>query len=427
MNVQIKKAHRLSGTLQVPGDKSISHRALICAALAKGRSHILGLAHCEDVNSTIRCLQDLGVIIISGKTDTTVEGKGVLGFKKPAKILDAGNSGTTIRLLSGVLAGQPFESQITGDDSLRQRPMARIIKPLRLMGAQITGQNDQFAPLLFKPSNLKGTLHRLRIASAQLKSCLLLAGLYATDQTTVIEPAKSRNHTEIMLDYLGVPITVNGNMISVRKCDRVQSEIIRIPADISAAAFFMVAATIVPDSELMLKNVGLNRTRTGIIDVLKSMGAQIRLQNLRNWNNENIGDVLIRSSRLKGIKISGETIPRIIDEIPVLAVAATQAEGETIISDASELRFKETDRISATVENLQKMGCAIEARSDAMIIQGNQSLNGCSLRSFGDHRIAMSFAVAGLVADGTTTIWNAECCHISFPGFFEQLRSLVDG
>ncbi|HDP99752.1 MAG TPA: 3-phosphoshikimate 1-carboxyvinyltransferase [bacterium] len=426
MNVQIKKAHRLSGTLQVPGDKSISHRALICAALAKGRSHILGLAHCEDVNSTIRCLQDLGAIVISGKTDTTVEGKGVLGFKKPAKILDAGNSGTTIRLLSGVLAGQPFESQITGDDSLRQRPMARIIEPLRSMGAQISGVDDQFAPLLFKPSTLKPALHRLKIASAQVKSCLLLAGLYA-GATTVIEPAPSRNHTEIMLDYLGVPITVNGNMISVRKCDRIQSEIIRIPADISAAAFFMVAATIVPDSELMLKNVGLNPTRTGIIDVLKSMGAQIRLQNLRKWNNENIGDVLIRSSRLKGIKISGETIPRIIDEIPVLAVAATQAEGETIISDARELRFKETDRISATVENLTKMGCAIEARSDAMIIQGNQSLNGCSLMSFGDHRIAMSFAVAGLVADGTTTIWNVECCHISFPEFFEQLRSLVDG
>jgi len=426
MNVQIKKAHRLSGTLQVPGDKSISHRALICAALAKGRSHILGLAHCEDVNSTIRCLQDLGAIVISGKTDTTVEGKGVLGFKKPAKILDAGNSGTTIRLLSGVLAGQPFESQITGDDSLRQRPMARIIEPLRSMGAQISGVDDQFAPLLFKPSTLKPALHRLKIASAQMKSCLLLAGLYA-GATTVIEPAPSRNHTEIMLDYLGVPITVNGNMISVRKCDRIQSEIIRIPADISAAAFFMVAATIVPDSELMLKNVGLNPTRTGIIDVLKSMGAQIRLQNLRKWNNENIGDVLIRSSRLKGIKISGETIPRIIDEIPVLAVAATQAEGETIISDARELRFKETDRISATVENLTKMGCAIEARSDAMIIQGNQSLNGCSLMSFGDHRIAMSFAVAGLVADGTTTIWNVECCHISFPEFFEQLRSLVDG
>lgn len=422
--MNITKTNKITGTIRVPGDKSISHRALMFTVLAEGKSEIFGLAACQDVQSTMQCLKDLGVKITTEGNKTIVEGRGLLGLKKPGKILDAGNSGTTMRLLSGILCGQNFESSLTGDTSLQKRPMKRIIEPLQLMGAKIGGTQNQFAPLNISPGKLQRFEHKLKVASAQVKSCLLLAGLFSEGKTTVFEPVKSRDHTERMMKYLGVDISVKKNSVSIKGFPSLKANSLTIPGDISSAAFFLVAASIIKNSTLTIQNVGINLSRTGILEVLKMMGADFKLNNKKINNNEESADIDVSYKQLIGIEIRGALIPRIIDEIPVLAIAATQAEGQTIIKDAKELRVKETDRITAVVENLKKMGANVTELADGMIIEGKQKLRGAEINSFGDHRIAMAFAVAGLLADGVTTIRNSECVDISFPDFFQKLEEI---
>lgn len=424
MDFTVRACKRLRGTISVPGDKSISHRALMIAAVTGGRTEIDGISSCEDVLSTIRCLRALGVHIRASDCNIWVDGKGLHGLERPTEMLDAGNSGTTIRLLAGVLAGQKFTSSITGDESLRKRPMKRIIEPLRRMGAQIFGDEDNFAPLTIEGSRLEGLVHHLSVASAQVKSCLLLAGMLAEGRTTVVEPSKSRDHTERLLSYLGGNITVEEFSVTIGGSPKLRSAQISIPGDISSAAFFMVAASVVDGSEVTLKNTGVNPTRTGLLDVLRLMGASVSTDNWHVLNDEPRADITIRSGSLKGVEIGGELIPRVIDEIPILAVAATQARGQTIIRDAAELRVKETDRIRAVVENLRSMGANVREQPDGMVIEGGQTLEGAEIDSYGDHRIAMAFAVAGLSAQGETLIHGAECADISYPGFFRQLEAI---
>ena len=424
MNIKIKSRKRIYGEITVPGDKSISHRALMFLSLANGRSEIRGLSSSQDVQSTLKCLKNLGVEIYRTSDRIIVTGQGLHGLKEPQIILDAGNSGTTMRLLSGILAGQSFESCITGDSSLKKRPMRRIIEPLGRMGAKIFGKEDQFAPILIGPSQLQGMTHELEIASAQVKSCILLAGLFARGWTTVIEPTKSRDHTEKLLEYMGADVKIKENYVSVHGFSSLKPVQIQIPGDVSSAAFFIVAASIVPDSKLVIKNVGVNPTRTGIIDVLNKMNGNIKIENLRIWNNEEVADIVVSSGQLTSMEINAEIIPRVIDEIPILAIAATQIRGEMLIKGARELRVKESDRIHATVANLKRMGAVVEELPDGMVIRGEQQLKGAEIDSFGDHRIAMAFAVAGLVANGETIIRNAECVNISFPDFFQQLEAI---
>ena len=423
---KITNMNKLRGEIFLPGDKSISHRALMFASLANGTSEIFGLSSSEDVRSTMDCLKKLGIKIWNDKDKTYVKGTGLHGFQEPGGVLDAGNSGTTLRLLSGILTGQNFTSTITGDSSLKSRPMKRIIKPLMKIGANIEGGKNQYAPLTIKPGNLKAYEHQLNIASAQVKSCLLLAGLFAQGKTTIVEPSISRNHTEKMLKYLGAELAIEETSVTMEGMPELTSNVINVPGDISAAAFFMIAACLTKDSSIKIKNVGLNPTRTGIVDVLTKMGANFIFQNQETKNNEETGDVLIDSCALHGVEIKGDMIPRVIDEIPVLAVAATQAIGETVIKDARELRVKETDRIEAVVENLRRMGAQVTELEDGMVVPGNQKLTGAEIDSYGDHRIAMAFAVAGLFADGITTIKNPDCVKISHPNFFHQLKELAD-
>ena len=426
MDVSINKVNKLCGEVILPGDKSISHRALMFAALANGISEITNLSPSQDVQSTAQCLQQLGVRIWLQNNKTYVAGNGLHGFQKPTAMLDAGNSGTTIRLLSGILVGQKFGSEITGDNSLRKRPMKRIIEPLKEMGADISGEPGGFAPLRIRPGNLIPFHHKLKIASAQVKSCLLLAGMFASGTTAIGEPSPTRDHTEKMLTFLGAKIERQGTTVKTNGHPILKAQAIYIPGDISSAAFFLIAALLVPTSNLVIKNVGLNATRTGILDVLSEMGAKFSIKNLKFSNNEKRGDIVIYPGKLRGIKIEGKIIPRIIDEIPVLAVAATQASGQTVIKDARELRVKESDRIKAVVENLQLMGAAATELEDGMVIEGNKKLHGAKINSYADHRIAMAFAVAGLYAQGETIIHNAECADISHPKFFEQLKVLCD-
>lgn len=426
MDITIKHVKRLRGTLTVPGDKSISHRALMLGALAEGYSEIRGFSPCEDVSRTVRCLRDLGVQITISGDDVWVHGKGLRGLEKSSQLLDAGNSGTTIRLLSGILAGQDFTSSITGDQSLRKRPMRRIIEPLRRMGARISGVEDNFAPLTIQGGQLKSLNHRLPIASAQVKSCILFAALFANGNTTLVEPSKSRDHSERLLSCLGANLTIKDLSVTIESFPHLKPALLSIPGDISSAAYFMIAASILKHSEVILKNVGVNPTRTGILDVLQEMGSLMTFKNQQVQNNEPRANIQVQSSFLKGIAIGGALIPRIIDEIPVLAVAATQAQGQTIIRDAAELRVKETDRIKAVVDNLRKMGAQVIERPDGMVVEGEQILRGAEISTYGDHRIAMAFAIAGLLAQGKTLIQDAECVDISYPGFFQQLEVLYD-
>jgi len=415
----------LRGTVVIPADKSISHRAAIFGSLTYGTVCIANFSGGADCKSTLNVLKGLGVEIdYKSEKDIIISNKNK--FREPDNIIDAGNSGTTIRLMAGVLSGLDFYSVLTGDDSLRKRPMARVIVPLKKMGANIWAKdNDTKAPISIKGSRLSGITYNSPIASAQVKSAILLAGLSADGTTIVTEPSKSRDHTERLLSYLDADISVNGNEVRIQRSSLTPKPI-TVPGDVSSAAFFMVAGAIVPDSEIIMQNVGLNSTRTGIIDVLKNMGAEIEILNQRLECGEEVGDIKVNYSDLKGITIEGDIIPRVIDELPIIAVAATQAEGTTIVRGAEDLRHKESDRIKAIYSELSKLGAKIEETEDGFIIHGKTKLKGnCILETYHDHRIAMSGYVAGLIADSPIQINEFNWVNISFPEFteiFEKLR-----
>jgi len=425
MRLVVHPKNNLRGVVRVPGDKSISHRSIMFGALAQGKTIVKGFLRGADCLSTVACFRALGIQIEDLGETMVVHGRGLDGLQEPVDIMDAGNSGTTTRLMLGILAGQKFYSVITGDPSIRKRPMGRVTKPLTQMGAKIYGRDENtLAPLTIVPSNLKPTEYNLPIASAQVKSAILLAGLYTDGVTTITEPHKSRDHTERMLKGFGADLEVDGLAVRIKGGADLRGQEIVVPGDISSAAFFLVAGAITKGSEIVLENVGLNPTRTGIIDALRSMGADLEVLNEMEVAGEPIGDLRIRGSRLKGITIGGEIIPRLIDEIPILAIAAAAAEGETVIKDAQELRVKETDRIRVMVEQLKRMGADVEEREDGMIIRGGRPLRGALCHSAHDHRVAMSMAVAGLIAEGETIVEEAQYIDISFPGFAEMLFNL---
>jgi len=424
----IHQAESLRGTVSLPADKSISHRSALLAALGEGRSRVYNFPNSADPQSTLDCVREVGIEV--GRDDEgvlTVRGRGLEGLRPPSAPLDCGNSGTTMRLLSGIMAGQQFGSVLTGDESLQQRPMERIADPLRVMGARIDLREDH-APIRIRPqrrSGLDPIEYRLPVASAQVKSCVLLAGLYASGQTVVIESTPSRDHTERML---GLEIQEVGGErhIIVEEDHTVPAANWSVPGDFSGAAFFLVAGTLVPDSELHLDDVGLNPSRTALLDVLDGMGADITIENERLQGSEPVGDITVRSASLTGIDVGGRLIPNLIDEIPVIAVAAACATGRTEIRDAEELRVKETDRLHAMAQNLTALGAEVQEREDGLIIDGNgPNLLGGTVKSYDDHRIAMAMGVAGLVAHGTTTVTDAECARVSFPGFWDELARVA--
>ena len=422
--MEIKKQTNLKGTLTVPGDKSISHRAVMFGSLARGTTRISHFLEGADCLSTISCFRKMGIEIDRNKDEILVHGRGRHGLTAPTEILDVGNSGTTTRLISGILAGQTFTSELDGDDSIRTRPMKRIMTPLVSMGADITSRLDNgCAPLIIHSRPLHAAHYDSPVASAQVKSCVLLAGMYADGITSVTEPFLSRNHTEIMLNYFGAEITSEGTTASIRPEPVLEGRDIQVPGDISSAAYFIAAGLLTPGSEILLKNVGINPTRAGIIKVCMDMGADITLLN-ESTEGEPTADLLIRTSSLKGTTIEGSIIPTLIDEIPMIAVMAAFAEGTTIIRDAQELKVKESDRIAVMVDNLRRMGADIEGTDDGMIIHGGRPLHGAVIDSHLDHRIAMSFAVAGTICDGTVEILNGECVNISYPEFYQDLYRL---
>lgn len=426
MRVEIKRPKIFKGNYVPPPDKSISHRAAILLSLAKGTSVVTNFLKSEDTLATVKCLKKLGVELKIEGSNLIVKSDGMYCLKEPDDVLDAMNSATSMRLLSGVLSTRPFFSVITGDKYLRRRPMKRIIEPLTSMGATIFSRQGGFAPLAIYGGKLTGITYHTKVASAQVKSTILIAGLGAEGVTTVIEPATSRDHTERMLNFLGCPLKIDGNAISVEGGKVLTSRNIEVPGDISSAAFFMVAAAILPGSEIYIRNVGLNPTRTGIIEVLKRAGADVQLKNVEEKSGEPSGDVIIRGGReLSSFTIDGDEVPLMIDEIPVIAVLATQAKGKTIIRGARELRFKESDRLRAISENLTKMGAKVEEFSEGLEITGPVSLQGAVVNAYGDHRIAMSLSIAGLVASGTTIIEGAEAVSVSYPGFFKDINSLA--
>lgn len=416
---------RLSGTIRVPGDKSISHRAVMLGAIADGKTKVHGLLTGDDCLNTIDCFRKLGVQISQEGEYVEIDGTGFEGLEEPHEILDVGNSGTTIRLILGILAGAPFHTCLIGDESITKRPMDRVTRPLRQMRAKIDGREDgKFAPISIRGGGLEGIDYTTPVASAQVKSAILLAGLNAEGTTTVIEPQTSRDHTEKMLTAFGCRVEVDGLKTAIKGKQTLKGTTIHVPGDISSAAFFLVAGAIVPDSELSIKNVGINPTRTGIIDVLEEMGADILIEENDGNNFEPRANIIVKTSSLKGIEIGGDIIPRLIDEIPIIALAATQAEGTTIIKDAAELKVKETNRIDTVVEELTKMGAKIEATEDGMIIYGGSTLRPAVVNSHGDHRIGMMLAIASCLAKGETVIENSEAISISYPNFFQHLKEL---
>ena len=421
--MQIQPCGPLRGEITVPGDKSISHRAVMLGALANGTTHITGFLMGEDCLSTIDCFRKMGVEIEITDSEVIVEGVGLHGLCAPEETLYTGNSGTTTRLLCGILAGQPFTATLNGDASIQKRPMGRVIKPLREMGASIEGKKDNYFPLTLYPSELYGIEYRLPVASAQLKSAILLAGLYAEGQTTVIEPAPSRDHTERMFRALGVEVETHGSTITLEPPEDLYAVDIRVPGDISSAAFFLVAGAIVEGSELTIRNVGVNPTRTGILDVLHEMGADISISNFHD-DAEPVCDLTVKHSMLRGVEIGGSIIPRLIDELPVIAVAAAYAEGETVIRDAQELKVKESNRIAAMVTELKKAGVDAEETADGMIIRGGKRPHGAAFETYKDHRIAMSLAVLALAARSACRIDEPEVVAISYPDFFHTLERL---
>ncbi|WP_099187895.1 3-phosphoshikimate 1-carboxyvinyltransferase [Tepidibacter mesophilus] len=418
---------KLKGEVDIPGDKSISHRAIMLSSISTGKNKVKNFLNGEDCLSTIDCFCKMGIQVETcRKNEIIIHGIGLRGLKKPIDKLYVGNSGTTIRLIMGILSGQNFKSTLIGDDSIAKRPMKRVTDPLRLMGAKIFGNEDaNFTPITIDGGNLNGIDYKMPIASAQVKSSIILASLYANSPTKIIEKNKSRNHTEIMLKSFGADIDVSGNEIYVNPAQNLYSEDIYVPGDISSAAFFMAGASMLKGSEVLIKNVGLNETRTGILDVLNDMGGNFELLNKKYVCGELMGDILVKHSNLNSTTIDSKLIPRLIDEIPIIAVMATQAEGTTIIKDAKELKVKESNRISSVVSNLKKMGADIEELDDGMIINGPTKLNGCSIESFSDHRIAMAFSIASLVAFGHTNIDNTKCVEISFPRFYDILKEIT--
>lgn len=423
--MEITRAASLRGTITVPGDKSISHRAVMIGSLAKGTTEILNFLNGADCLSTIDCFRRLGVEIKQASDRIVIQGKGLHGLLAPNGILDTGNSGTTTRMLSGILAGQSFVTDINGDESIQKRPMKRIIDPLTLMGADIHSLADNgCAPLRITGRPLKGIHYTSKVASAQVKSAILLAGLYADSPTSVTEPYVSRNHSEIMLNHFGGSVTCKDTTALIQPNPPLCGQKVMVPGDISSAAYFIAAGLLVPDSQLLIKNVGINETRDGILKVCHAMGADITLENVRKDQGEPTADILVRTSHLRGCTIEGSMIPTLIDELPIIAILACFAEGATVIRDAAELKVKESNRIDVMVQNLREMGAEVQATDDGMSIQGGRPLLGTVIDSHLDHRIAMSFAIAGLCADGTTTIKGSDCVNISYPGFYQDLSSL---
>ncbi len=433
-SIELNKAKRFKGEFSPPPDKSISHRAVIFSSLSKGKSVIKNFLRSEDTISTLNAFRKLGVEIEEVKgdegafsEDIIINGNGFYGLKEPLNIIDCGNSGTTIRLLSGVLSGNPFFSVLTGDESLRKRPMARVINPLRQMGAEIIARDEnRYPPIAIKGRRLNAIKYTMPVASAQVKSALLLAGLYADGETEITEPVKSRDHTERMLPAFGAEISVDGLRITIKGGTELKAIDIHVPGDFSSAAFFLAAALLMRDSDVTIKDVGINPTRIGFISVLKEMGAVIEIINIRSAYIEPVADIHCRGgAELKAVTIEKDQIPALIDEFPILCVAATQAAGITTIRGAEELRVKESDRIKTMANELRKMGAEIKEFEDGLSIRGKAALKGASVESYGDHRIAMAMAIAALVADGKTTINGVSSVNISFPGFFEILRKLT--
>jgi 3-phosphoshikimate 1-carboxyvinyltransferase len=425
--IEIRKASRFKGEFYPTPDKSISHRAVIFSSLSKGKSVIKNFLRADDPLSTIQAFRALGVEIDDRGSDVIVYGNGIHGLKESHNVIDCGNSGTTIRLLTGVLAGNPFFSVLTGDKSLRSRPMARVISPLMKMGADIAARdNNKYPPIAVRGSKLQPIKYSMPIASAQVKSSLLLAGLYTEGITEITEPAKSRDHTERMLTSFGAEITVEGLSVRIQGGKELQANDIYVPGDFSSAAFFIVGALLIKDSDITIKDVGINPTRTGLLNVLKRMGAEIGIENIRELSGEPVADMRCRSSSgLRAVTITKEEIPSMIDEFPIFCIAAAQARGTTTIRGAEELRVKESDRISSMATELRKMGVPIEEFSDGLSITGNSGLQGAVLESHDDHRIAMALSIAALIAEGITEVHGISSVNISFPGFFDIVRKLT--
>jgi len=423
----ITKAKSLKGEIKVPGDKSISHRGVMFGSISDGITELTGFLDGADCRSTIGCFRAMGIDITQDNDHVIIRGKGLHGLSAPSSMLDVGNSGTTTRLISGILAGQNFVSSLNGDESIQKRPMGRVITPLTQMGANIRSINGNgCAPLEIGGAPLKAIHYDSPVASAQVKSCVLLAGLYADGITSVTEPVISRNHTELMLSGFGAEIKTEGLTASIVGGPKLVGQQIQVPGDISSAAYYIAAGLICENSDLLIKNVNTNPTRAGIIKVAQNMGGNIELLNERIVSGEPVADIHVTTSNLHGCEVSGDIIPALIDELPIIAVMAACASGTTIIKDAAELKVKESDRIATVTENLSNMGCDITATDDGMFINGGKPLKGALIKTYLDHRIAMSFAIAGLVADGETTFDNEDCCCISYPDFFKTLSSIVN-
>lgn len=423
--MKLKKVNHLSGEISIPGDKSISHRAIMFGSIANGVTEITNFLEGADCLSTISCFQKMGIPIEHIGSRVIVHGKGLHGLTVPNCTLDVGNSGTTTRLISGILSGQQFTSHLNGDASIQKRPMKRILTPLHRMNADITSDlSNDCAPLTICSSKLTGIHYESPVASAQVKSCVLLAGMYANDITSVTEPVLSRNHTELMLAAFGADITSHQTTAQIAPEPVLAGQKIEVPGDISSAAYFIVAGLIVPNSEILIQNVGINPTRDGILSVALAMGGDITRLNERTVSGEPVCDLLVRSSQLHGTTVGGSIIPALIDEIPAIAIMAAFAEGTTVIKDAAELKVKETNRIDTVTSNLSAMGCDIVPTEDGMIIHGGRTLHGTTIDSYLDHRIAMSFAIAALACEGETTIKDGECVNISYPEFYEDLGRL---
>lgn len=417
----IQKIKKAVGQIKVPGDKSISHRAVMLGSLANGVTEISGFLKGADCLSTIDCFRKMGIDIDINDENVTVHGNGLRGLKKPDEMLYTGNSGTTTRLLCGILAGQNFDTSITGDASIQKRPMGRVVQPLSMMGAKI---ENEYCPLYITGTKLHGIDYKMPVASAQVKTAIILAGLYADGETVIHEIEKSRDHTELMLSAMGADLTVDNLDITVKPTNDLTAFNVDVPGDISSAAFFLVLGAIMPNSQITVTNVGINPTRTGIIDVLKDMGADITLENVHTSAGETVADITVRSSSLKGTTVGGDIIPRLIDELPIIAVAAVFANGQTVIKDAQELKVKETNRIRAVVDEFNKCGIDITETDDGMIINGGKSIHGADFKTYGDHRMAMSLTVLAQLADGESTLDDSDCACVSYPTFFDDFYKL---